>query len=96
MNCYLSDLSHFFTAKQLETQTAKTSATIFTNWTKKYNLELHVKVDDVKIPNMNNPKILGVTLNSLYSFTPHKTAIAAKLQSRSKTLKAPATTEVQK
>ena len=38
-------------------------------------------------PAVNNPKILGVTLDSLCSFPPHTTSITAKVQSRNKILK---------
>lgn len=38
----------------------------FTNRTKKYKLDLNIIVDDVKIPTVNNSKILGITFNSLF------------------------------
>lgn len=40
------------------------------------------------IPTMNNPKLMGVTFDSLHFFTPHTTVIAIKFQSRSEILKA--------
>ncbi|XP_049316536.1 uncharacterized protein LOC125779305 [Bactrocera dorsalis] len=87
VNSYLSDLSRFLTARNLQLSPTKSTATIFTNWTKEYRLELDIAVDGVKIPTVNNPKILGVTLDSLCSFSPHTTAIIAKVQSRNKILK---------
>ncbi|XP_049308657.1 uncharacterized protein LOC125777615 [Bactrocera dorsalis] len=87
VNNYLSDLSRFLTARNLTLSSTKSTATIFTNWTKEYRLELNIAVDGVKIPTVNNPKILGVTFDSLCSFTPHTTAIIAKVQSRNKILK---------
>ncbi|XP_020718014.1 uncharacterized protein LOC110119086 [Ceratitis capitata] len=78
----------FFIGRQLKIQPTKSSATFFTSWTNEYRLELDVKVDDAKIPTVNNPTILGVTLYSLHSFTPLTTAIAAKLRNRNKILKA--------
>ncbi|XP_049310854.1 uncharacterized protein LOC125778237 [Bactrocera dorsalis] len=65
----------------------KSKATIFTNWTKEYRHELNIAVDGVKIPTVNNPKILGVTFDSLCSFSPHTPPIIAKVQSRNKILK---------
>lgn len=38
------------------------SATLFSSWTKEYQLELYVKVDDMKNPTKNDPKLLRVTI----------------------------------
>ncbi|CAD7001794.1 unnamed protein product [Ceratitis capitata] len=88
VNGYPADLFHFFSARQLRIQPTKSSATLCTSWTMEPRLELDVKIDDTKIPTVNNLKIFGVNLDSLHYFTPHTTAIAAKLQSRNKILKA--------
>ncbi|XP_049316938.1 uncharacterized protein LOC125779709 [Bactrocera dorsalis] len=79
-NSYLFDLSRFLTARNLQLSPTK-------SWTKEYRFELNIAVDGVKTPTVNNPKILGVTLDSLCSFSPHTTAIIAKVQSRNKILK---------
>ncbi|XP_069963874.1 uncharacterized protein [Bactrocera oleae] len=50
-------------------------------------LSLNISVDGTKIPKLNDPKILGVALDSLCSFTPHMTAITFKVQSRNKIFK---------
>nr|XP_036222943.1 uncharacterized protein LOC118681672 [Bactrocera oleae] len=84
VNCYLSDISRFFSARSLTLSLTKSTATIFINWTKEYRLDLNISVDGTKIPKVNNPKTLGVTFNSLCSFTPHTTAITAKVQSHNK------------
>ncbi|XP_039951440.1 uncharacterized protein LOC120768733, partial [Bactrocera tryoni] len=87
VNSYLSDLSRFFSARNPTLSSTKSPATIFTNWMKEYRLELNIAVDGGKIPTVNNPKILGVKFDSLCSFTPHTTAITAKVQRRIKILK---------
>ncbi|XP_039952139.1 uncharacterized protein LOC120769284 [Bactrocera tryoni] len=87
VNSYLSDLSRFLTARNLTLSSTKSTATIFMNLTKKYRLELNITVDGVKIPTVKNPKSLGVTFDSLCSFSPHTTVIIAKVQSRNKILK---------
>lgn len=38
---------------------------------KEYRLDPNISVYGVKIPNVNNPKIVCITFDSLYSFTPH-------------------------
>ncbi|XP_049316872.1 uncharacterized protein LOC125779552 [Bactrocera dorsalis] len=87
VNNFLADLPRFLTARNLTLSPTKSTATIFTKWTKEYRLELKIAVDGVKIPTVNNPQILGVTFDSLCSFSPHTTAIIAKVQSRNKILK---------
>ncbi|XP_049309889.1 uncharacterized protein LOC125777864 [Bactrocera dorsalis] len=87
VNGYLFDLSRFFSARNLKLFPKKSTAIIFPNWTKEYRLELSIAVVGDKIPSINNPKILGVTFDSQCFFTPHTTAIIAKVQSRNKILK---------
>ncbi|XP_053960429.1 uncharacterized protein LOC128864703 [Anastrepha ludens] len=87
VNDYLASLSRFFTATNLQLSPTKSTATLFTSWTKEVQLQLKVKVDDTQIPTVNNPKILGVTFDSLLSFSAHTTAIATKVQNRNKVLK---------
>ncbi|XP_054088079.1 uncharacterized protein LOC128922244 [Zeugodacus cucurbitae] len=87
VNSYLPELSRFFSARSLALAPTKSTATLFTNWTKEYRLSLNIHVDGLQIPTVNNPKILGVTFDSLHSFTPHTTAIVTKVQSRNKILK---------
>nr|XP_036223381.1 LOW QUALITY PROTEIN: uncharacterized protein LOC118681730 [Bactrocera oleae] len=59
VNSYLSDLFRFFSARGLTLSPTKSTATIFTNWTKEYRLDLNILVDATKIPTVNNLKILG-------------------------------------
>ncbi|XP_053960591.1 uncharacterized protein LOC128864859, partial [Anastrepha ludens] len=87
VNDYLASLSRFFTARSLQRSPTKSTATLFTTWTKEVKLQLKVKVDDTQILTVNNPKILGVTFDSLLSFSAHTTGIATKVQNRNKVLK---------
>lgn len=65
-NSFLNDISRFFTARSLTLYLAlgacPCSTTIFINWISEYRLDLNICVDDVKIPTVNNPNSLGVTL----------------------------------
>ncbi|XP_036332737.1 uncharacterized protein LOC118744114, partial [Rhagoletis pomonella] len=87
VNGYLSSLSRFFTARSLTLSPTKSTATLFTTWTKEVRLELGIHVDGTPIPTVDNPKILGVTFDSLLSFSAHTTAVVNKVQSRNKVLK---------
>ncbi|XP_053948651.1 uncharacterized protein LOC128857100, partial [Anastrepha ludens] len=87
VNNYHTDLSRFFTVRNLQLSPTKSTTTLFATWTKEVKLSLKVKVDDTPIPTVNNPKILGVTFDSLLFFSAHTTAIATKVQNRSKVLK---------
>ncbi|XP_017471644.1 PREDICTED: uncharacterized protein LOC108362983 [Rhagoletis zephyria] len=79
---YLTDLSNFFTARSLKISAVKSTATLFTTWTKEVGLELDVFVDGEKIPTTNHPKILGLTFDTLFSFSAHATATCNKLRAR--------------
>ncbi|XP_037819861.1 uncharacterized protein LOC119609216 [Lucilia sericata] len=87
INSYLCDLSSFFHLRNLKISPTKSSATLFTTWTKEVGLELDVIVDGEKIPTVNHPKILGVTFDSLLMSSAHTTAICNKMRSRNKVLK---------
>lgn len=87
VNGYLREITDFFTGRNLQLSPAKSSATLFTTWTKEVRLELNVAIDGVQIPTLNYPKILGVTFDSMFVSSAHATAICNKMQSRNKVLK---------
>lgn len=58
--------------------------------------KLNEKVDGEKIPTTNNPKLLGLILDSLHFFTYQVTAVGAKLQRRNIILKALTHTKLEK
>lgn len=87
VSTYFHDLSRYFTARSLMLSSAKFTTTIFTNWTKECRVDLNIFVDDIKIPIVSNPKILGVAFVSLPFLTPHTKMVINKVQSRNKILK---------
>ena len=87
LNSYLADLVNFFTARNMKISASKSSATLFTTWTAEVRLPLNVLVDGVQIPTTNYPRILGVTLDSLFRSSAHATAICDRLRSRNNVLK---------
>ena len=61
---------------------SKSSVTIFTPWTRQVNHQLDVVVDNSLVPTVKNPKLLGVTLDPMFTFSAHASATARKASSR--------------
>ena len=58
----------------------KSSVTLFTPWNKQFNTKPQVLVNNQLLPLVRNPKILGVTLDPSFTFSPHvKNIIASYL-----------------
>ena len=66
----------------------KSHLTLFTPDTHQFNRSLIVPIDGTPIPMNRNPKILGVTLDPLFTFSPHISSIAAQAASKLKILRA--------
>ena len=56
--------------------------TLFTPWNKEYGHLPPVLLNGDAIPQANNPKLLGVTLDLTYTFSAHASAVARKARSR--------------
>uniref|UniRef100_A0A1I8PSL5 Reverse transcriptase domain-containing protein n=1 Tax=Stomoxys calcitrans TaxID=35570 RepID=A0A1I8PSL5_STOCA len=87
LNVYLNELASYFAARNLKISATKSSATLFTTNTREVNTELTVIVDGEMISTIKCPKILGVTFDSSYAFSPHSTEICDRVKSRKKILK---------
>ena len=59
---------------------SKSSVTLFTPWTKQFNAQPRVTCQNTELPREKTPKILGVTLDPSFTFTPHAKSIATKCQ----------------
>ena len=66
----------------------KSLATLFTPWTSQVNAEPQTYINNIPVPTIKRPKILGVTFDPLFTFTPHVTEIAGRASSRFQVLKA--------
>ncbi|KAI8117588.1 hypothetical protein CVS40_10573 [Lucilia cuprina] len=64
---YLHEIHQFFTARYLQLLPAKSSTTLLTTWTKEVNLNIGIVVDGVLISTVHDPKILGVTFDSVFT-----------------------------
>lgn len=88
LNPYLETLKNWFLGRKLELSSEKSTATIFTTWTKEVNTTLNIKIDNSVIPTVKHPKILGLTLNNMATFNEHVKIIRSKVQKRNNILKA--------
>ena len=66
----------------------KSSVTLFTPWSSQVSAGPSIQVRGSPVPTERKPKILGVTFDPMFTFTPHITDIAARASSRLQVLKA--------
>ncbi|KAI5707813.1 hypothetical protein M8J77_010316 [Diaphorina citri] len=88
INPYLDTLKNWFRERKLELSAEKSTATLFTTWTKEVNTELDIKIEGNKIPTTKHPKILGLTFDNLLMFNEHVNITRSKAQKRNNVLKA--------
>ncbi|KAL1447255.1 hypothetical protein WDU94_002708, partial [Cyamophila willieti] len=88
VNEYLATLNEWFTERNLELSSEKSSTTLFTTWTKEVNTTLRVKINNNLIPTVKYTKILGITLDNLLTFSEHLKLTQNKTQKRNNVLKA--------
>lgn len=87
LNSYLNILNNWFVNRSLSLSKAKSSATLFTSWTKEVGTQLNIKIDNERIPTTSHPKILGVTFDQLLTFNAHSKQIRSRLKTRNNALK---------
>ena len=66
----------------------KSTVTLFTPWTRQVNIQLDVKVGDETVPTIKCPRLLGVILDPLYTFSHHAVSIARRASSRMNIMRA--------
>ena len=88
LNRFLPELHSFFTSRNLQISEAKSTATVFTSWTKEVNKELDIHINGKYIPTVKYPKVLGVTFDNLHTFAKHAETLANKVRDRNRILKA--------
>ena len=67
LNMFLPELLSFFTSRNFQISEAKSTATVFTSWTKEVNKELDTHINGKYIPTVKYPKVLGVTFDNLHN-----------------------------
>ena len=69
LNIYLSQVLNYVKKKQLTMSAAKSAETRFTPDTHEHHLHLQVKLADQVLPLEKKPKVLGVTLDTNFTYT---------------------------
>ena len=60
----------------------KSTVTLFTPWTRQVNHQLDVSINQVPVPTVKNPRLLGVVFDPTFSFSAHAGSVARKAASR--------------
>ena len=88
INPYLSILENWFKERCLIISPSKSTATLFSTFGNEMNLELPIHINGDKIPTVKKPKILGVTLDTTFSFKHHADNLKQKMSTKNNILKA--------
>ena len=67
-NCYLETLILWFQDRNLLIFATRSSATVFTTFSDEVSAVLRIIIDCAKEPTTKEPKILGVTLDTMFTF----------------------------
>ena len=87
LNSYLTTLHEWLEEHDLELSPGKSTATVFTTFSQEVSMSLPIKIGQHTVPTMKNPKILGVTLDSLHTFNAHSNNTLNKIRKRNSVLK---------
>ena len=71
LSSYLNTLHEWLEEHDLELSPGKSTATVFTTFNQEMSMSLPIKIGQHTVPTTKNPKILGVTLDSLHTFNAH-------------------------
>ena len=88
LNPYLNSLEDWFKSRNLQLSAPKSSATLFTTFSNEMSINLPIEINGEPVPTTTTPKILGVTLDSLYKFKHHASNVRAKMDKKNNILKA--------
>ena len=67
---------------------SKFTPIVFTTFSQEVSMSLPIKIGQHTVPTTKNPKILGVTLDTLYTFNAHSNNTLNKIRKRNSLLKA--------
>src|SRR5688572_9661023 len=84
----LQDIFNWIESNDLTLNPDKSTATLFTPDTHEYNITRNPTFSNIIIPTVKSPKILGLTLDSAFTFAEHAKIIKEKAHSSIKILKA--------
>ena len=85
---YLHDIFNWTKRNDLKLNPDKSTATLFTSDKHEHNETLDLSINNIIIPTVKHPKILGLTLDTSLSFGEHAKVTKGKAESTLKVLKA--------
>ena len=88
VNTYLTEMSRFLRENSLLISAPKSSVTLFTPDPAQANTRPKIKIADSEIPLVRSPKLLGVYLDTFFSFNKHCIQVANRVSKRNNALKA--------
>ena len=88
VNIYLTEMSRFLRENSLLISATKSSVTLFTPDPTQANTHPKIKIADSELPLVRRPKLLGVYLDTFFSFNKHCVQVANRVSKRNNVLKA--------
>ena len=88
VNTYLTEMSRFLRENSLLISAPKSSVTLFTPDPAQANTHPKINIADSEIPLVRSPKLLGVYLDTFFSFNKHYIQVANRVSKRNNVLKA--------
>ena len=87
INDYLTEMSPFLRDNSSLISAPKSTVTLFTPDPKQANTHPKIKISDAELPLVRNPKLLGVYLDTLFSFNTHCIQVANRVSKINNVLK---------
>ena len=88
INGYLTEISCFLQDNSLLISAPKSTVTLFTTDPIQANTHPKIKISDVDLPLVRNPKLVGVYLDTYFSFNAHCVQVDNRICKRNNVLKA--------
>ena len=88
LQLYLNDIYDWTTRNDLILNPDKSTSTLFTSDLHEHKVTLNLSINNIKIPTVRNPKILGLTFDPSLTFAEHTKITREKADSSLKILKA--------
>ena len=94
INSYLTEMSCFLLDNSLLISAPKSTVTLFTPDPMHVNTHSKIKISNAELPLVRNPNLLGVYLNTFFSFNAHCVQVVNRVSKRNNVLKALAGTNL--
>lgn len=82
INNYVPAVLKFLEERELQVSPTKSTVTLFTTDTKEFKVKPVVDMDKVQVPHEHTPKLLGVTFDTMYSFSKHVQTVVDKTKTK--------------